>query len=64
MPLSDSYKDFPEERNRNRNKPNIRCEECGKELEYLDENLDITICSECIITYDLKIYKFSKRKEK
>ncbi len=43
--------------NPRRNTPNRRCEECMRELEYLDENLDIAICSECMITYDLKIWQ-------
>ena len=44
-----------------RNKPNKRCEECAKELEYLDENLDIAICPKCMITYDLKIWVQEKK---
>lgn len=41
----------------NMNTPNVRCEDCKKELEYICEVTEIAICPKCLTVYDLKIYK-------
>jgi len=40
-----------------RNTPNIKCEDCKEELEYMDEAENIAICPKCFTMYDLKKFK-------
>ena len=40
-----------------RHSPNIKCEDCNEELEFMDEAKNIAICPKCLTMYDLKTFK-------